>query len=673
MKRIYKIVTSSENKTVHPINDEALVYKWKRVKDSLVYNKELSTKLLFSNNKKENINDFDFFYSFEKNISTRCEVLIIEIYKICNGNEILEFKGIMPLNTGEWDLDRCTVKLEIKNNFDVYDCINENKKETQIAVSNFYQTVSGLPNVSCDYSVADFDTTGNNIYFGTPPDKPFGLYSNFVIDEYIQIYSVGLKVCLTDLGRVFTAVGNGVWVETAVNGALSSSASQLLFMYDYNGAEYIYPTVSTLNTSVGFYNERVNPSNTSFYELPFIKFHTLCHLVVAEMLYKCGLPTTKLDVLKSDFFDWNAIGDTMGYVASIIPALTNVIDASDYPTGYYNSRYLFTPLKPGTNYVTGQQNKLTNLLYMPKSNSNNITASTWEQPSILNGSILEVSENRLSFEEIEKIWANVFQAYWFIDTDGAMRVEHISWFNNNSTVYDSTLSNSNKYNVANKKYTYDKSVLPRKEIFKFAQNRDFINGRVDVSNNKNNEIFYDSVCINLDKDNNEITTEITKITTDIIGLNSQSDEKLKELYGTSGIFLCDVSFSNHSYLTLFNGTTVDFYRSLIEATINYETLHLNSSLVTHENAHVQWANLIRRYLRDNRVLTTGINGQDLITFTARTRKSKVQQGVILKYCCEDEVFNPQQAIIKTELGDGIIDEAEYNTKTGLIKIKALHD
>ncbi len=101
---------------------------------------------------------------------------------------------------------------------------------------------------------------------------------------------------------------------------------------------------------------------------------------------------------------------------------------------------------------------------------------------------------------------------------------------------------------------------------------------------------------------------------------------------------------------------------------------VSSSITTpYENAHVQWGNLIRRYLRDNRILNIGKNGPDNITFSSRTRKSKVQENIYIKNCCNNIDFEPLQASIITEIGNGIVDEAEYNTKTGLIKIKALHD
>jgi hypothetical protein len=85
------------------------------------------------------------------------------------------------------------------------------------------------------------------------------------------------------------------------------------------------------------------------------------------------------------------------------------------------------------------------------------------------------------------------------------------------------------------------------------------------------------------------------------------------------------------------------------------------------------ANLIRRYLKDNRILSVGKNGTDTINFTSRVVKSKKQKDIIIENCCEDEEFIPELALVRTELGDGSIEEAVYSTKNNTIKMIIRHD
>jgi hypothetical protein len=676
MKRIFKITSTSGSRFVYPINDDSLLYKWKKLKDSINYELELTSRLIFTNNAKEGIDDFTYFYGFEKNVLTRCETLTVEIFKVCNGLNVLEFKGIMPLNGGEWNLDRCEVSFEVKNSTSIYDCISDNKKETSIPISQYMPQVNGNPDVSCGFTLPDYDTDAANRYFGTPPvaGLPFGFYDTTVSGEYEPIYIYGDTVCITSDGSTWTAVGNGVWSKTSPYA--DHVTGNLFNIYDESPTvgQWTFITNVKLNTANYFYNERENPVAENTFDVPYQSFAMLCTAIVHELLVKCGRDTD-LPMLRSDFFDWNATGDVTGYIPSVITKLPLDLSADHYPTGSITSifKYVFLPITPGINYVTGQPNHLTHLQFMPKSNANNNSANEWEQYYFTpDGIVFNFSDNKFTFEDLEKLWAYAFGAYWFIDADGCMRVEHLSYFNNIGLVYNSTISPNERYNQSNNKYIYEKDLLPQLERFKFSQNKDFINGAVETGIvNKNNEIFYEGVCVNLNESSNEVDYAVSKVVTDVRCLDSANNGD-SDLYDKNGLFLFTVSFSAKT-----NEEPEQFgkphYLALAESTIENEQLYLNASPTLYENAHVQWGNLIRRYLRDNSVLITGKNGADIITFTAKTRKSKVQQNVIIRQCCDDVSFNPLQASIITQLGTGIVDEAEYNTKTEIIKIKVLHD
>lgn len=600
-RRKFKITTSLGTSYVNPANDDEIVYKWKK-SDNINYTLELSTKLIFRNDTKQGINDFTLLYDFEKNISTRCEDITVEIYKVCNGTDVLEFTGTMPLSSGEWDLDRCTVSLSLVPKNDIYDCINNNKKNVKVPVAECTPFASAIH---------------------APP--------------IIQIPD--------------------------------------FYLYDHDGTDFIFLAIRRFTANSLVYDPQPFLGDPYEVQYPYGLFAHLCYRVIQVMLNECGYERGQ-EILRSDYFDWNAKGDTIGYIGSSIPKLPLTWDKYSYPNGgsfpgptggpgYYN-RWLYLPRTPGINYYTGQTNKLTHLLFMPKSNANNVTASDWEYFFTPDG---DFNSNAFSFEDIEKIWATMFQAYWFIDTDGAIRVEHISWFENNSALYDTTNSTNAPRNEANQKYKYKDELAPKKEIFLFSANRDKINGRVENYANQNNEILYDSICTNKDNTNNEKTYSLPQVTTDIKALDSKNDPDIAEFYDNSGINLFTCEFG----VTYDKGQQLPYgwYGGNVDATNPSEVLRYSADLTAYPNAHIQWGNLIRWYLKSQRVLTQGVNGQDTITFDARTIKTKEQVPVLYQLCCND-TFEPRQALVRTSLGDGEIYEAEFNTKTNIVTIKTLH-
>jgi len=609
-KRKFTITISSVETEVFPINDDNLDYKYKKIKDSVSYEKTLETRLIFGNNSKAGITDFDFFYGYEKNVSTKCLELAATIYKWCGNQWQEEFVGIVALNEGQWDLDRCIVSLTLRNNTGVYAKIDKIKNKNNNAVSSYFQ--SGF----FDY-ITMINSSGTN-------------------DNHNLFYRVAGVPYYVNIDRLITSV----------------------FQF--------HPLIETLNT----------PQTRYPYEL----FATVCYEIVRELLIACGAPNS-IKPLHSDFFDWDAIGDTPGYVGSGTAKITSADNQPVTVNTISGKTDLYIPIDRGTNYVTGAPNKLTHLIVACKSNINNTAASEWEAPlaAVYNSTTssyeIVANSNKITFADIEKFWATQFQAFWFIDTDGSMRVEHISWFNNNSHLYDSTTADNMKYNIAKNKYEYDKNVLPNTEIFKYTVNRDILNGaNIDTLSNKNNEIFYESICVNQNEGDNKKEYSLPLLVTDINAINS--DTLRPGIYDKKGLFMCQVSFSSvlGTYFNSGAGTLGTGYNiAWINVTIDNETLVGSVSPSIYENGHVQWANLIRRYLKDNRVLTSGLNGNDTITFTSRTIKSKKQKNIVIQNCCDDDEFIPEQALVRTELGDGEIEEAVYSTKTETIKINLLHD
>jgi hypothetical protein len=304
---------------------------------------------------------------------------------------------------------------------------------------------------------------------------------------------------------------------------------------------------------------------------------------------------TGLDI-KSDFFEWDAPGDTIGYVA-------------------------------GINYVTGLSNQLRYLGLVPlRAMIYSFTGNT----DFLNSTADEV----VSWKDIETIFREVFNAYWFIDTNGNLRVEHISWFNRYVT-YDLTDAYYSKYSSGKNIYSYDKSKAPKYERFKWqiATNTDFIGAEIRYSGN----------CIETDPKTNVKIYSLDFITTDLTELAS-----LGEQMGRKGFALICYNSSN----------TVATEQGKISGLFP-------------PNAHLSWANLHYNYFRHARVLYNG-NMNLIETAFLSTIKYKTQTDVSFPLCCTD-VLNPFVDLVTTRIGDGVISGTEFSFKNDMVKITLLYD
>ena len=301
-------------------------------------------------------------------------------------------------------------------------------------------------------------------------------------------------------------------------------------------------------------------------------------------------PTTVV----SDFFEWNPPGDTAGYVA-------------------------------GINYVTGLPNKLSNITISQKSDVITPTSSN------------AATKGLMTWDKTTLVWKIMFNAYWFIDNLGRVRVEHISWFNK-ILAFDTTINPSAIYNVAKRKYDFDKSKMPRFEKFLFAEQR-----TTDITGA---DIYYDSLCVNQDSKSNTVENAIPFITTDLYY-----------------IFQSPSEINPQGFVLFCNQVNLGVY------TVDIEIGNITGQ--NGANFHFGWANLHVNFHKYRRVLLQGFMNNILTNFVT-AKRTKQQKDLILVICCEDN-FDPSNILIRSELGDGILDSAEYTVKKGVMTISLFHD
>jgi len=94
------------------------------------------------------------------------------------------------------------------------------------------------------------------------------------------------------------------------------------------------------------------------------------------------------------------------------------------------------------------------------------------------------------------------------------------------------------------------------------------------------------------------------------------------------------------------------------------------SVTSKRNGRLSWANLHRDLHRHGRPFITGTMNNTLQTFLSK-EPDIIQENMVTELCCEDE-FEKHESTVRTEIGDGIIDEADIDYTNEIIKFKIRH-
>lgn len=412
---------------------------------------------------------------------------------------------------------------------------------------------------------------------------------------------------------------------------------QTFFMYNRAGATYdVYRDTTSLGAATlafgfAFYQENAPALGTHCY---LIKEHVNCGCNYVEVVphqanatignlpsvYWCS--DTSNDVL---YTRNRLLKEVVEYVVDQLGCDINGV-VSDFFD--WNALGDAPGYASGVNYVLANLgfpvtiNRLTNILIAQKSDIISYLSSN------------PATKGLITFEKLEKLFLYAFNAYWFINGANQLRIEHVSYFNR-TVAYNANAAPHAIFNVAKNKYTYDKSKMPKFESYSMAEMMftDFIG----------TNIYYDNLCVDQDSSSNVKERVLDFITTDLYAL------------------FIDPANANKNGFVLMSTTPGTPY------TVNIEVGILSGANIT--NGHLSWANLHNYYHRHNRVLINGYMNNVLTTF-ATAKPTKEQKEIIIKFCC-DNVFNPLLQLYKTELGNGVLSEADENTQRGTIKMTLL--
>lgn len=131
---------------VFPAIDE-LAFRFQLQDGEEYYRATIANDLVFVNNPKLGITDYDYLKAIEDS-ADRCDEIVIEIYSNCTNPTSFVYSGLLTMTKAQWDEDRCSVTIPVTIN-DEYTCLFANQDEVidfnsvtpQITAGNFIGTL----------------------------------------------------------------------------------------------------------------------------------------------------------------------------------------------------------------------------------------------------------------------------------------------------------------------------------------------------------------------------------------------------------------------------------------------------------------------------------------------------------------------------------------------------
>lgn len=332
------------------------------------------------------------------------------------------------------------------------------------------------------------------------------------------------------------------------------------------------------------------------------------------------------------FIQWG-ITSYYGYGSRSVSRARKLNDILEYFATELNCTSLSSQFfKNASNPISGAD--LTHLMILQKSDAIYVSGSETSDPATV---------GMITFNELmEQLWA-MFQVTWVIKNN-ILYIEHIIYFKYNFSYLQNTtvgIDLTTYYPTAligSYQYKYDQNI-PIREKFSFmeAWNIDFIGMDIDYTD-----------CL---KNGDTVEYNASLITTDLDPIY------FDELASKDGFVLLHCE-------------SID---KVIEG-IHYTEIKVIEERgkltgMTAANTHLSWANLHDNYWVYNRYLYSGYMNGAVHNFYAR--KLKKQNAIEFPYCIKDFLLKVNE-LVKTTMGDGEIENAEYNIKTGNVKVELVY-
>lgn len=274
------------------------------------------------------------------------------------------------------------------------------------------------------------------------------------------------------------------------------------------------------------------------------------------------------------------------------------------------------------NYVTGKTSKVNNLFLFQASDVKRPTATGW------------ATKLMFDWERLTTALKNMFNVDWRVE-NGILILEHVSFFPK-VVGMDLTI---NQRQYLNRKYTYKNDSIPSKELWRWASDQsagDF-NGM---------PITYSSGCIVNKRQEKTYTIEDVYTDVQLAISNPAADSKV---VNDEGIFFIAAGVDGANYYVLQEPGVLSDPR-------------VNNTLAL--------AQLHRDYHKYERPLPVGTMNGELTEFIT-VKPTKQGNAFKIPFCCPTD-FKPDD-LIKTLLGDGVVNTATYSFRDSMLELELLYD
>lgn len=387
---------------VYPVN-RTLEFQWSRDDEFRYYRKELSTSLVFTNDQRNNVNDFDAIYGHDRNLDS-CEPLPLQIQRYCNDEWILFFEGELHVVDMDFNPEACRVECPVRT-VDEWTCVLDNMKEEVNVLRNTdsvnakvikgqYEriTITCGDLVSCSGAIEDPLTSGlsgNQIVTIEPSDQwtleyhfgQQGVSTTRKESRYVR----EILNSTSSPGIGWTEVDNNFWARPV---------DTVLDFERREGVEY------EISYNLLFPDEQLNHGRR-------------LKDVINELFKECD------ETIISDFYGINSDGTA-----------------------------------PSNEFYERAEAEAQNIIVYQKTDIKRVGA---DQRAIRLPLTIEALFNHIKL---------VHNVYPFFDDNGNLRLEHLS-YRDNTYMLDLTQDSLKKYIRGKHQYSYDVDTLPKKERWRW--------------------------------------------------------------------------------------------------------------------------------------------------------------------------------------------------------------
>lgn len=567
-KFIYELYDVAGARTVFPLGESDFTITWEKDDDetSIAYNKTMDGRLTFVGEA------FSALYQYEQQRELRCKAVYMNIFRILEGdNRILVFRGNIFLNDGEWDIDRCIVKIKARP-ISPDQCIQDNKRETYDLFRGIDPEYRSSAYIMGEDAEIEFRSFAKN--YATVL-RPTSIYKDDFWDEpNYQPHEQGWDIVRNYYEETYnyqTFSWQGSKRQSTWGRYVTTSATPLEFPWvNIGGNQYAKP--------LGTYDCVINEWRDAIVQGYTNKFEKKCRYLGD------GVGDGKPQIYRN------------GLRLSL--ALPNLLEQMCGLT----VRSEFFQINAGTtaepNYVTGETSQTDNIIVFQK---RDIKFPNSSQPSAL----LDTT-----FESLVGALCEYFNLQWDVTETGDFRIEHVSWFQKQQWK-DLTAPEYARFVKGKHRYSYETGQLPERERWVIAEETSF-------GDFAGTPIVYKSGCVT-DGKNKEETHSIQGVYTDVQFITEASQTDPEKLENTGLVLVA----AARAPIVLDSGDVV--YPMLSEEPI------LGGNTI---NNTLSIAHLMDKYHRHNRPLKRGLMNYKNVIFRI-TRKVKKGATITIPFCWDE--------------------------------------